>query len=116
VQLVRQRLTAITNPDVTASAGMKSVEEEKEGPRKVTIERQGSSEHRKVVVVKEQMVTRVAVVAETKEEMKGPDFSKIPLYIGIIIENEAKVNEIIRDSLAQIAASVGSTDPEVSKL
>ena len=69
------------------------------------------------MVVKEQMVTtRVAVVAEIKEESKGPDFSKIPLYIGIIIENEAKVNEMIRDSLAQIGASVGSTDPEVSKL
>ena len=63
MQIVRQRLASITNPDVTASAGLKSIEEEKEGPRKVTIERQGSSEHRKVVVVKEQLITRVAVIS-----------------------------------------------------
>lgn len=75
MQSVRQRLAAITKPEVTASAGGKTSEEEKEGPRKVTIERQGSNEHRKVVVVKEQMVTRVAVVGEMKEESKGPDFS-----------------------------------------
>jgi hypothetical protein len=106
----------MTSPEVTASAGGKSIEEEKDGPRKVMIEIQGSSEHRKVVVVKEQMMKRVAVVAQMKEESKGPDLSKIPLFIGIIIKNEAKVNDIIRDSLAKIAASVGSTDPEVSKL
>ena len=63
------------------------------------------------------MATRVAVVAEIKEEGKGgPEESKIPLYIGIKIEDDPKVKEIIRDSLAQIAASVGSSDPEVSRL
>ena len=116
MQAIRQRLAG--SAALTTTAG-KSVEEEKEGPRKVTMERQcSSSEHRKVVVVKEQMATRVTMVAEIKEEGKGgPEEGKIPpLYIGIKIEDEGKVKEVISDSLAQVGESVGSTDPEVSRL
>ena len=41
-------------------------------------------------MVKEES-TRVALVAEIKEDKKGLELSKIPLFIGIIIENDAKV-------------------------
>jgi hypothetical protein len=107
VQAIRQRLAGSST--LSTPAG-KTIEEEKEGRRKVTMERHSSSsEHRKVVVVKEQMATRVAVVAEIKEEGKGgPEEAKIPpLYIGIKIEDEGKLKEIIRDTIAQVAASVG---------
>ena len=54
------------------------------------------------------MATRVAVVAESEEEGKGPEEGKIPpLYIGIKIEDEGKLKEIIRDTIAKVAASVG---------
>lgn len=56
------------------------------------------------------------MVAKIKEEGKGPEEGKIPLYIGIKIEDEGKVKEIISDGMGQIGASVGSTDPEVSRL